>query len=291
MGHSQSQYVVEFISCLEYLVFYLRLMAMNPHTPLPQETEATLVVCSEDPASVAEKIACLTSIGNYTLESRGVTEFNDTYFLGGTLLQGFAVRIRDAGHQVLVALKGPPTKTDWGAVQRPEIEAPWSQEAVRQIMEEIGGETAATPVNDCDFEQASPLEILERLGLYVVQARETRRQVRDVLVSVKGSVEVIAELVIDAVIYHFGVQDVRHYEVEVEEKRPGHVDEIREVLDYIIADFGTRLREWDQDKLSTGMAIEQLLLRGEMDGLFTDENALIPAAYDKLDLYFSTERL
>ncbi len=264
---------------------------MKSDSPLPLETEATLVVCSEDPSSVAAEIARLKAMGDYTLQPRGLAVLRDIYFLEGPLKPGFAIRIRDTGRQVLLALKGPPTKTDWGAIQRMEIEAPWSKEAVQKITDEIGDGTIAARLADWDFEQDPAPDIMLKLGLRAVQSRETRRQARHVLVSKKKSVEVIAELAIDSVTYHFDGQDVRHYEVEVEEKTFGRHEQIRDVLDHLITKFGIRLREWDQDKLSTGMAIQEILRRGEMRELLTADNAMTPAAYDKLDRYFATERL
>lgn len=248
------------------------------------EIEATLIICSADPREAARKIAALTSIGNYRLQAQDSQTIHDLYFdTPDTALKtrNLSLRIREIGGKKWITLKGRSQRSDWGGVERMEIEEPWSESALTGVATELMDRNIRMPHKIHEFDVGEPVDVMFRLGLEVVQHRETHREVRNVVGGETGNF-ILAELAIDSVVYHFNDRTTCHHEVEIEAKVKDASPVLRTVIEALIAMFGPTLRRWDYSKLATGKAIETLLSEGTLDRLLDASNNLKPAAYDKI---------
>ena len=247
-----------------------------------KEVEATLIICSDTPDRVVDEVGALTSVAGYRLEPQPSALINDYYVdtPNGALHQkGVTLRLRQVGSTPLLTLKGSPTYSTGGIAERLEIEMPWSEDSLARIVHQLAtrgihlAEGAGVPAN------ATPMETLTGMGLELIQHRENLRRIRNI---VEASVEPgrrLAELAIDSVIYHLGQWRINHYEVEVEAKADHAIQVIQAVTDHLLQSYPSALQTWRHGTLSTGKAIEALLLRGEMEGLVNSQSQLRPAAY------------
>lgn len=251
-----------------------------------REIEATLIICSEDPQTIAGLIADLKSIGDYQLLPQETQIIHDLYFDTPDHVmqaQKIALRIREIGTRRWVAIKGHSQMIDGeGGVERLEIEEEWSEGALTKILKELRnrGIKIMPPCQDPGY--AHPLDIIIDLGLEIVQDRETHREVRNITKNRESNL-ILAELAVDSVIYHFINQKVRHYEVEIEEKTENGSAVLRMVSQNLVRMFTPVLRKWVYSKLATGKIIEKLLRDGSLKGLLDMDNNLKPAAYTKIE--------
>lgn len=254
-----------------------------------REIEAALIIWSEKPQIVAGQIAGLTAIGNYRLLPQAPQMIRDLYLdMPDQALrtQELALRVREIGTARWVTLKGRSQPTDWeGGVERLEIEALWSEDALTRVVKELVDRGVKILQRYQDFDYAHPLDVMASLGLEAIQDRESHRRVRNVVSAGEESSSVLAELAIDSVVYHFGGQEIRHHEVEIEAKEKGNSAVIRTVAEGLVAMYGPVLRGWGHSKLATGKAIEKMLSEGALEGLLDINNNLKPVAYDKIDDY------
>lgn len=252
------------------------------------EIEAALIICSENPQVVASQIAGLTSIANYLLLPLDSETIHDLYFdTPDRVLQTprLALRVREIGESRWITLKGRSQPTDWGGVERLEIEALWSEDALTRVVKELMDRGIKMLQQRRDFDYASPLNVMTSLGLEVVQDRRSHRKVRNIVLRGEESSRVLAELAIDSVVYHFGNQEICHHEVEIEAKVGDGSTAVKTVIESLVVMYGSMLRRWDYGKLATGKAIEKLLSEGAIERLLGVNNSLKPVAYDKIDEY------
>jgi len=251
-----------------------------------QEIEAALIICSETPHAVSRQIAGLTLIANYRLLPQDSQMIHDLYFDTPDRklkTQKLALRIREIGVMRWIAFKGPSKPTDWGGVERLEIEAPWSQDALTRVVKELLDRKIKMLPQHQDLDCVHPLDVMTSLGLTVVQDRESHRKVRNIVHLDEESSPVLAELAIDSVIYHFSNQEIYHHEVEIEAKTREGSTALKAVIESLFAMYGPVLRRWDYSKLAIGMVIEKLLSEGAIKGLIDINGNLKPVAYDKID--------
>jgi hypothetical protein len=251
-----------------------------------REAESTLVILSEAPESVADKIAALTSVRGYRLLPQAPMTIHDLYlgiYGSASGKPGVALRIREVGETYLITMKGPNRPTDWGGIERLEIELPWSRDALDIISRKLIDMGLQMPEQRPDFDPDHPLNVIASLGLRVIQDRETHRQVRDIVPD--GDCIALAEMAIDSVVYHFTGQDIRHYEVEIEAKEEAGSTAIKTVIEGLIEIYDLAVRRWNCGKLTTGSAVEKMLSKGILDGLIDSKNNLKPVAY-KLIAYY-----
>ena len=251
-----------------------------------REAESTLVILSEAPEAVAGEIAALTSIRDYRLLPQDPMMIHDFYLGVSGNTQGRpgpALRIREVGATHLITLKGPIRPTDWGGIERLEIELPWSRDALDIVFKKLMDMGVQVPEPCPDFDSHRPLNVMASAGLQVVQDRETHRQVRDIVPD--DDCIVLAEMAVDSVVYHFTGQDIRHYEVEIEAKEEAGPAAIRMVIEGLIEMYGPAVRRWNCGKLTTGNAVEEMLSKGILEGLIDSKNNLKPVAY-KLIAYY-----
>jgi uncharacterized protein YjbK len=251
----------------------------------PKEVETALVICSAQPRKTVEQVAGLTAIGNYRLLPRSPRMIRDRYFdTPAQDLQSLALRLREVDGPYWLTLKGDSQPTDWGGVRRLEIEVGWSREGLTMIINELKDRGVnLRSLRKVDY--ARPLEVLKRLGLKIIQDRENLRIIRDIVRKDDKKGEVLAELAIDSVVYHFSKQNIRFYEVEIESKSKAGAVVVNAVAKSLSVQFGSFLRLWNYGKLTTGKAIEKMLGQGLLKGLLTTDNRLKQSAYDKIARY------
>jgi inorganic triphosphatase YgiF len=251
-----------------------------------RELEATLIILSNHPQTVAQHIAVLTSVANYRLLPQLSQPIRDLYLdTPHEALQAkrIALRLRGLRGKHWITLKGPSQPAEGGGVERLEIESLWSQDSLAKVVQELLGEGIEMPRQSTDFDLLDPLNSVASLGLQIIQDRETHRQVRNIVPMSAERKPVLAELTIDAVTYHFGDQQIHHHELEIEAKVRDGSTVLRSVTESLISRYGPVLRRWDHGKLATGKGIEQLLREGALEGFLDRHNHLKPVAYDILD--------
>ena len=250
-----------------------------------REVELSLVVTADDPESVLQRLARLREVGPYVLRARGSERIVDRYFDtpdGALRKQGLALRLRTLDGTTSIGVKGPRRSTSTRTEDRLERERPFSSEAVEEVGREIGlgRRGAGPPATD----SAEPDAVLKaRLGVELVQRRETVRLLRDVTDAREVSGPVLAELALDRVRFEIHDREVCHYEIELEAKRTGRgTKAVREIAAELVARYAGELAEWPYGKLPTGKAIEQLLADGRLDELGPD-GSLTPRAYQQIE--------
>lgn len=261
---------------------------MGPSSRAPQEIEATLIIWSDNPQAVVREIASLTSLAGYRLLSRDAISIRDLYFDtydAALQAQRWILRLRQIGAAHMITLKGASQPTDWGGMERLEIEAPWSPDALNRIVNELLERRIETLDQRQYSDRAPPLEAMTSLGLEIIQDRETLRRVRDMVAAGQESRGALAELAIDSVIYQFGDRQVHHHEVEIEAKAENVSAALKTAMEMLVATYRPALREWDHSKLATGKAIEKMLREGALEELLDINNNLKPVAYERIDDY------
>lgn len=277
-------------------------------TQPPLEVEAALVVCSPAPLVVRERLAALTALPGFRLLPRPELSLGDTYVDTpdrALAARGVALRVRTVdGAAALLTYKAHVRRTS-AAVERVEIEAPWSPAALDAVLAELarnGLRLARPDPHEPDGEPRNlagrdPLPVLLGLGLEVVQARVNQRIPRDV-VPEDGPEGPVAELAIDAVAYHLPAGVARLHEVEVEAKGAGGAElakgapggdpaTVQQVTTALRQRFGDELAPWPHGKLATGHAIQTLLAAGRLDGLRDPDGTLRPAAFQRIAAYLA----
>ncbi len=243
------------------------------------EYELVLMVRSPDPAAVLEKISGLASVGNYRLKARETEDIRDVYFDTpdrSLSIRRLNLRLRYLSNVVRITLKQSPRLFTRNRNERREIELDWSFASLSKVLQEISDR--GIRLESADPGESDPRDILKILGLVVIQDRETKRKPREV-VSVRG--EILAEVAIDSVTYHFEEANIMLDEVEVESKSKNGKEAVDEVIENLTLAFGPELQRWRSGKLSTGMKIERLLRNGSLDGLL-QEGRLKLDAYNLL---------
>ncbi len=255
---------------------------MTSESPRAYESEATLIVCSSEPDVIAQQIAGIDSLAGFKLIPRSTLRMRDTYYLDLSDKPRHSVRTREVNGEILTALKGPGRKTEWGGVSRLEIEGPWSEPVLREIVNELRGKEYELPLSPAAFARTSAKDVMNMIGIQQVQDRETSRQVRDMETIEDPAAGRIAEMVVDSVVYHLPGYDIRHFEVEVEEKKSGYSDMMRVFLERLAEHYHPHLRPWAYNKLAVGMAIERLLPTGVLQQDLGPGNMLTEPAYRKI---------
>jgi inorganic triphosphatase YgiF len=246
-----------------------------------------LLISSEDAQAVAGQIARLASIAAYRLVPQDTRVIHDLYLDTpdrALRAQKIALRIREIGTAHRITLKGLARPAGWGVVEHLEIEHPWSESALALALEELKKRGIALPRQRPDFAD-HPLDVMADLGLDIVQDRETRRRVRNVVPAGDENGPLLAEMAIDAVVYRLGGRGIGHREVEIEVKEGGNPAVAEAVGRGLIAMYGPALRVWPYGKLGTGQAVEELLSAGALEALLDDEGNLGPIAYRKIEEY------
>jgi inorganic triphosphatase YgiF len=262
------------------------MQAMRNNDDDRREAEIKLLIFAESPATVMNAIASLHEIDGHRLGPAQIRVLRDTYFDTPDRRlreRRFNLRLRNDDDRLLMTLKGPKSSVGSGIAMRSEIEAPWSRqtvERIRGVMMEAGIDMGEIP------QIADPIRTLRKAGLAPLQSRHTRRHARDVL---DGSGRPFAELVLDAVTYVLGENEIRHHEVEIEAYDATDAGSLEPLAHDLLARFGDVLRPWRRGKLATGLAIQDLLEKGRL-AAHVHDGTLHPAAYDLIERHLAAAR-
>ncbi len=250
------------------------------------EREVTLIIAAETPAEISRQIAALTRIGAYGLVPQETIAIRDIHFdTPEKILQAnrLALRIREITGTIWLSFKGPSQRLPAGGVARPEVEEPWSMEALSSILDELEARGVRVPGRFRAIAASSPLEAMRFLGFEEIQDRETARLTRGVVEGDRDA-PVLAEVAIDSVLYHLPGVRVRHREIEIEAKDEDGLAVAQTIAAVLLDRFKPALRSWGGSKLAIGAAIERLRCDGAL-GQYLDGNGnLLPAAYDRLEV-------
>lgn len=224
----------------------------------PHEIETALFVCAPEPQRICEQIAQLQELAGYRLVPQAPKAIHDWYLDTPTHIlrsKRLGLRVRQSDTQLLLTLKGEAQMTDWGGVRRLEREQPWSRASFTELLSVL--REAGVDVNPALATPSDPRAALRQVGLQVIQDRETHRQIRNIVATHRD--ELLAELAIDALTYHFASGPVRCYEVEIEEKQGQQSALLQQLVEALMRQNASSLRRWPHGKLATGLALEQLL--------------------------------
>lgn len=248
------------------------------------ELELVLLIVSDNPGSTAARIAKLESIDEYRLIPEPTKILHDIYLdtpdhnLGKKRIN---LRIRGSGGNYWITLKVSPGLFTRRRHERQEVEIPWSRESLSQItgmLVQRGVRLTMAPRLDLSLSQ---VDVMRQMGLQIVQDRETERTPRNI-VEAKNESEVLAELEIDSVLYHFERHQIRLYELELEAKSQKGRGVLEDLSRRLLRDYASELRRWRYGKLVTGEKIERLLGTGELDNLVKG-STLKPEGYSRIE--------
>ena len=249
------------------------------------ERELALVIVSAHPGDVARRIAAERRVAGYRLIPRGARAMRDIHLDtpdGQLAARRLALRVRTAGGAARrLTLKGPSVALSGGGLARSEREWVWSGETLAIALDAMASAGVRLPQPAAGAAGRDPLDVMRGVGLTVIQDRQTRRTARDIVAAENGPV--LAELAIDAVVFHLRGCDVRHHEVEIEATSRGGEQVMQAVGRALMARFAPALRHHLGSKLAIGRAIERLYRAGALDALLGSDGALTRAAYDALE--------
>ena len=260
------------------------MFSLTPTQGPRAELEIILIIVSKDPCSSARKIASLSSVADYQLISHPAKVLHDIYVDMPDRLLGkkrINLRVRSSEGKYWITLKVSPGMLSRRRHKREEVEIPWSEASLAHIRKELErkGVRLRPPISV--VETVLPVEVMQSMGLQILQDRETEREARDIIEPQAPS-EILAELAIDSVLYHLEGQDVRLFELEIEAKSQKGTHILGDVRKSLLETFSSELRSWRHGKLVTGKKIERLWKGGGLQG-FLDGSTLKPSAYDIIE--------
>jgi len=255
-----------------------------------KELEATLIIRSPRPKEFIAEISGLETIASFRLIAEAPVAIHDRYFdtsAGDLKRLGFGLRVREIDHTTVITLKGKARHTGWGAVERLEIEMPWSAEALNKIAGELSHRQIQLFKNNLSRASDDAIQTLLDSGLQIIQDRKNQRLIRNV-VNERQSPEVIAELAIDSVSFQFGGQQFLLHELEIEAKTAAGNRAVEQIMAELMRRYPSELRPWQHSKLITGRAIETLFHEGYLAEFVGPDQNFLPGAFDRLDHYINS---
>ncbi|MBN1634917.1 MAG: CYTH domain-containing protein [Deltaproteobacteria bacterium] len=250
------------------------------------EFESTLVVCSSDPQAVFDRLAARESIGTHRVIVQPPVLIRDRYFDTPEkilLRKGIALRLRDEGSRQLICLKCDERILEWGAAKRVEIEEPWSRSCLINILNVL--EQKSVALTHVPRETDEPCNTLKALNMIVIQERETHRQLRQIVPIGEIHAPVVAEMMLDTVLYRIGSGTIQHYELEIEAAQQKDEKFLQTLIEDTLRSFPVELKRWDHNKLITGLAIEMLWADGLFPEIKEKQSRLNPDSYDRIDVF------
>lgn len=249
----------------------------------PEETEIEikLVVISDRTEEILERIAASGEFAGFSLVSMAEQSIRDIYFdtpAHALRAVDLALRLRRVNWTSVLGLKGKSRRVG-NAVERFEVERPWSAEGLAEIarlLRQHGAPLAHDPppvVHD-------PEPTLQAIDLLPFQERLTQRARREIVDRERA---VVGELDIDRAVFALEGHRVRHFEIEIEATGSENLAAMAVVSEALLAAWPDELRVWEHSKVATGRAIEHLLATRPPALLLTRSGGLNGAAYDAMD--------
>ncbi|HZY94676.1 MAG TPA: CYTH domain-containing protein [Candidatus Bathyarchaeia archaeon] len=259
--------------------------------PSKEEEEiATVLIIRTNAERILADLANLQSILDFQLRHLPRKIIRDTYYDSPDYLlrrKRANLRLREIGGQWFLSAKLGGKLNRGGIISRRDPEIPWSRAALQQIALELG-----LRLPDTDFVAESPSSMprteMERMGLQVVQERETRREGSNVMQGEK----LIAELALDKVTFRFKSVQVQLYEIEIELKSGDKTDlrKLESIRNRVASMYRGSLSRWSHGKFVTGRAIEKLLEDGRLQALL-DNEGLKPEAVKTIQRVLQSKNL
>lgn len=240
------------------------------------ETEAKLIVCAQTPAALLDGIARLRGLADYRFASPTrhsmLDRFLDTseHSLGHRLL---ALRIRRTDQDERLTLKGPAQLNQHGALERLEIERPWSTPALAEIRAVLAAHGVHLPAPAA----RDALAALPELGLRVVESYRVDRRRCDVLAAATP----VAELALDTLKVELNGLELRFHEVEIEQKHPAGAAALTGIRAALLAHYPHGLRPWRHSKFGIALALRALATTGALTGISSGDAP--PSLYDAIE--------
>jgi adenylate cyclase class IV len=245
-----------------------------------EKERETVLIVKGNGESFFEKLGKMDTIWKFRLRAGSHKIIRDTYFDSPehSLLRNEAnLRLRESDGQTLVTAK-LASKTDRNGVSsRKEIELPWSVDALTTISRKLDLGIPGITKLDVSSRDA-PRQQLKKIGLQIIQERETVRDTREIFDEKDGSV--VAELALDRVVYHFGNRSIPIFEIEVEAKSDTGSKTLKSVRKQIESLNRDYLASWKHGKFITGRAVEKLLREGKLEDI--GDHGLKPSALKKI---------
>lgn len=248
------------------------------------EVESKLLIIDPDPASFLRYLSRKSAISTYQLIKQGRLLIRDVYLdTPEAQLKNhrLALRLRKQNNQYFLTLKGKTKISDWGGVERMEVELSCSLTSYRHILDILKNNGVVIDNSSKNISLSAPLDILKDPSFTVIQDRETRRLIRGI-VSPHEPQKVLAELALDTVTFHLVDQSVLQAEIELEAKDVDGQDTVRELTDYFIQQYPENLRSWPISKLSTGILLERLQQETDIRRFINKQHYLLPEIFNLL---------
>ncbi len=256
---------------------------------MAEEFEITLRIDSENPEAVFRKISALKSVGPYTLLPRGDLVMHDRYYDtpdAGLRKKRYALRLRTHGRDRMLCLKGKEKVNAWGGIRRLEIEGPWSEEILEQVIRQAG----VLHHKEGAFREDDPAGTLEGLSLMVIQSRQTGRTLIDIAAANGDDSTPIGEMALDRVSYEIAGNRFLHYELEVEAKGGGKDDALKGFVTCLQETLPGVLKRWEYNKLITGHALEALVKEGGLSPGERPDDLIPQSWYDSIERRIQSDR-
>ncbi len=240
--------------------------------PVSTETEAKLVIVSQNPGKLKADVAGLSSLAQFPLEEAQETTFRDLYFDSpdrALSRRKWALRLRQYSDCEKLAMKGPALKHNDGSLSRPELETGSDTQALARIAKlamNIGVNLDIGKLSENLDAETS----LKRMGLEIIQKRNTHRTTRAIRDPEKT--KTIGELAVDEVSFSAGAQDFKHCEIEIESWEGTEFTLIKDAIQFLKKQFGTSLMAWSVDKLTTVGIICDVFAKGALQRSSPDES-------------------
>lgn len=246
------------------------------------EIETKLVVVSERPDEILERIAGTGELAGFSLVAMTEQSIRDVYYdTPAQLLRAadLALRVRQVNWTLTLGLKGRSRRLG-AAIERLEIERPWSAAGLAEVLAAlarlgvvVGAGAPGEPVDE-------PEAALRALGLAPFQERLTQRARREIADRERAH---LGELALDRAVFAFGRERVRHYEIEIEAPGAQALDGTAALATALLTAWPGELRPWEHSKVATGRAIEHLVATRPPALLLNRAGAPTAAAYDAMD--------
>lgn len=280
------------------------------------EKEISLIVYHNNPHIITKHISELplleTREGIFHISYKTTVTIVDTYYddINNSLSKKkCALRIREEERDIsgnidkgqkkddkkcLVTLKKDTEKHNPEINDRLEYEIEWKDAdphiELLDVINEIGeikiDSSSSRPIyNPANNAKLSPFEILEIMGLKIIQKRKTKRIIKTIS---KDKDEL--EMDIDKVLFSYykdnigndsktsiKAEHVISYNIEIEAKSKDSARLLPVIGNALIEKYSPHLLKWNINKLATGKIIQNV---DELD--IDSQNCLMPKSYDKI---------